>query len=279
MTQGHVSGSSLRGQLHLRCDVREDGVPFIREQYFRAPIHLSKSHVDQGRLVLSLVNTTAGFFDGDQLEAEVSVSAGAGLVLSSPSSARVYQTRSDAAAVSLQKFKVEGGAFLEWIPEPFIPHAGACYRQSTTIELRADSSLLYFDWISPGRVAMGEIFAYDHLRWEMDLMLEGELIARERYSLRSDDHSLESLRVKFPAAHYLAVYAAGEMTRNWPADALDALNTEDCYLGHGPLTGGVYLVRALCRDSVSARRLLETLRQLFYASAGRVPPSLGRLTF
>jgi urease accessory protein len=279
MMPKHVSGSSLRGHLHLRCDLRPGGISFIGHQDFRAPIHLSKSYVDQGRCVLSLVNTTAGFFDGDQLDTDVSVSEGASLVLSSPSSARVYQTRSGAAAVSEQRFRVGDGAFLEWIPEPFIPHAGACYRQFTKLELQSSASLLYFDWISPGRVAKGEIFGYRELRWEMDLYLAGKLIARERYTMRPEDDSLEALRVKFPAAHYVSVYAAGEMTRDWPAIALDAFNGEDCYLGHGPLSGGVYFVRALCRDSLSARRLLEGMRHLFYVSAGRVPPGLGRLVF
>ena len=272
-----VSGSALSGHLHLRCECRADGVPIISEQNFRAPVHLSKSHIDQGQLVLSIVNPTAGFFDGDRLESNIHVAAGAKLVLSTPSASRVYRTRSGKAAVSFQKFRVEENASLEWIPEPFIPHAGARYAQQTEIHLHPTASLLFFDWIAPGRVAMGEVFAYEHLRWELDLVLDEKVVARERYHLRPDDHSLEALRAKFTAAHYLSVYAAGEMTKNWPATALDDLNGEDVYLGHGPLVGGVHVIRALCRDSLSARKLIETLRPLLYASADLTPPSLGRI--
>ena len=273
----NVSGSSLSGHLHLRCECRADGVPMISEQSFRAPIHLSKSHLDEGQLVLSIVNPTAGFFDGDRLESDIHVAAGAKLVLSTPSASRVYRTRSGMAAVSFQKFRVEENASLEWIPEPFIPHAGARYAQQTEIDLHPTASLLFFDWIAPGRVAMGEIFAYEQLRWELDLTLDQTLIARERYNLRPDDHSLEALRAKFPAAHYLSVYAAGDMAKNWPAAELDAHNGDDVYLGHGPLTGGVHVIRALCRDSLAARKLIETLRPLLYASAGLQPPNLGRI--
>jgi urease accessory protein len=67
------------------------------------------------------------------------------------------------------------------------------------------------------------------------------------------------------------------MAADWPAGALDALNSEDVYLGHGPLTGGVHVVRALCRDSLAARRLLETLRPLLYAAGEMKPPALGRI--
>ncbi len=273
----NVSGTSLSGHLHLRCECRADGVPIISEQSFRAPIHLSKSHIDEGCLVQSIVNPTAGFFDGDRLESNIRVGSGAHLVLSTPSASRVYRARSGKAAVSLQKFYVGENASLEWIPEPFIPHAGARYVQQTEISLHPTASLLFFDWIAPGRVAMGETFAYEELRWELDLLLDEKLIARERYQLRPDDQSIEALRAKFSAAHYLSVYAAGGMARHWPAEMLDSLTGDDVYLGHGPLTGGVYLIRALCRDSLSARKLIETLRPLLYTSAGLQPPALGRI--
>ena len=273
----NITGTSLNGHLELRCENRADGTPIIAQQSFRAPIHLSKSHIDQGHLVQSIVNPTAGFFDGDKLESDIEVAAGAKLVLSTPSASRVYRTRSGKAAVSDQQFRVGENASLEWIPEPFIPHAGARYSQRTQIHLHPTASLLFFDWIAPGRVAMGEIFAYQELRWELDLLLDGVLIARERHHLQPDDHSLEALRARFPAAHYLSVHAAGEWTAAWPSVELDALNSNDVYLGHGPLTGGVRVIRALCRDSLSARKLMETLRPLLYAAAGLKPPALGRI--
>ena len=279
MNSSPVSNFALSGHLHLRCECSEDGRPIISEQSFRAPIHLSKSHLDQGHLVQSIVNPTAGFFDGDRLESKVHVAAGAKLVLSTPSASRVYRTRSGAAAISCQKFTVEENASLEWIPEPFIPHAGAKYVQRTEIDLHPDATLLFFDWIAPGRVAMGEIFAYESLRWELDLRIGGNLTARERYDLSPANHSLEALRAKFPAAHYLSVYATGAMVRHWPEEALDALNGPDVYLGHGPLLNGAFVIRALCRDSLATRRLLEILRPLLYASAGWKQPALGRIFF
>ncbi len=166
---------------------------------------------------------------------------------------------------------------LEWVPEPFIPHAGASYLQTTGIHLHDGASLLFLEWLAPGRVAMGEVFAYQNLRWELDLFIEQRLVARERYDLRPENESIESLRARFPAAHYLSVYAAGEFASAWPDSQLDALNDDAVSLGHGPLEGGVMVIRALCRDSLGARALARCLRQLLYQSAGRIAPSLGRM--
>lgn len=277
LSEPGVRGSSLNGHLQLRCESRADGTPYISHQSFRAPIHLSKSHLDAGCLIQTIVNPTAGFFDGDVLESDIVVAENARLVLSTPSASRVYPTRSGKPASNSQKFTVAGNGALEWIPEPFIPHAGAAYFQKTDIHLDPGSSLLFFDWIAPGRVAKGEVFSYHNLRWELDLHLSGSLVARERYDLNPSSRSLEALRAKFPAAHYLSVYAAGDFSKNWPADELDGLTNDDTYLGHGPLPGGLHVIRALCRDSLAARALLQGLRTLLYEASGLPAPKLGRI--
>jgi urease accessory protein len=273
-----MTGNSLSGHLRLRCESRADGVPFIAEQSFQAPVHLSKAHLsDDGKsLLVTIVNPTAGFFDGDKLDSEVSVGQGARIVLSTPSSSRVFRTRSGQAALCNQKFSVESGGFLEWIPEPFIPHSGARYVQRTKVDLQCGAGLLFIDWISPGRVARGEVFQYESLRWEFDLFHDGKLLARERYDMPGD--GLEGITAMFAAGHYVSIYAAGEMIENWPAAEIAALENEDTYLGHGLLEGGKVMVfRALCRDSLAARRLIERIRIVLYAAAKMKTPSLGRL--
>ncbi|MEK7952858.1 urease accessory protein UreD [Luteolibacter soli] len=272
-----ITGRSIRGHLDLRSDVRGDGTPFLSRQSFRAPIHLSKAHVESGSLLVHLVNPTAGFFDGDRLDLNVTAGKDSRLVLSTPGSSRVYRARGETPAVCEQRLSVESGAFMEWIPEPFIPQAGARYFQRTEIHLEENAGLLFFEWIAPGRVARGEAFAYESLRWELDLLAQGKLVARERFELRPADHSLTALREKFPAAHYVTVYTAGIADEAWPAAELDALNDERTYLGHGPLLENVRIVRALCADSLAARALIGELRDLLYQAGGHPVPRLGRL--
>ncbi len=271
-----ISGRAIRGHLDLRADLRGDET-YISRQSFSAPLHLSKPHADAGALVVHLVNPTAGFFDGDELNLRVEAGAGTRLVFSSPGASRVHRARGAEPAVCRQRLVVEEHASVEWIPEPFIPQAGARYVQRTDVELSESASLLYFEWIAPGRVARGEVFSYEDLRWELDLVKGGRLIARERYTLSPRGHHLEALRAKSEDAHYFAVNAAGEFARDWPGDELDALNNETTYLGHGPLLDGVRIIRALCADSLSVRKLVREIRALLYAAAGRPAPHLGRL--
>ena len=121
----------------------------MSRQSFRAPVHLSKPHLESGALVVQLVNPTAGFFDGDRLDLAVEAGKGSRMVLSTPGASRVHRARGEEAAVCSQHLTVEEDAFLEWIPEPFIPQAGARYHQKTTIALAPGAGLFFFDWISP----------------------------------------------------------------------------------------------------------------------------------
>ena len=189
----------------------------------------------------------------------------------------MHRARGEDPAVCSQQLAVEARAFIEWIPEPFIPQAGARYQQQTRIELAEGAGLLFFEWISPGRVARGEVFEYENLRWELDLLLAGKLVARERYTLDPADHSLTALRERFPAGHYLTVYVGGIPATAWPGEALDALTDERLYLGHGPVAEGLHVIRALCADSLEARALIGELRALIYAARAEKVPRLGRL--
>ena len=79
-----VTNTSLGGHLRLECSARPDGMPFLSKQDFRVPVHIGKGRVDQGVMVLNIANPTAGFFDGDRVDIDVTVRSGASLCLSTP---------------------------------------------------------------------------------------------------------------------------------------------------------------------------------------------------
>ena len=268
----------MNGHLHLTASARvEDGVTYLSHQSFRAPLHLSKPHLDAGALVVNIVNPTAGLFDGDEVQLEVTAETGAHVVLTTPSACRVFRSRSGKPASLHQRFTVAKGGFLEFYPEAFIPHAGARYRQRTELRVAKGGTLLYFDWLSPGRSASGESFRYQELLWELDAWGDEHLVARERYRLRPEDDSLEALLRMGPEAHYLSAFCLTDLDLSAGLDALDALTSPESYLGHGPLQSGGYVVKALCRDSLSARRTITQLRSHLHLALGQsTTPALRR---
>lgn len=264
----------MQGHLHLTASPDFEGRTYLREQSFAAPLHLSKPHEDAGALVVNIVNPTAGLFDGDEIDCRVYVEAGAHLVLTTPSANRVYRARGDGAAVVNQSYRVAPGAFLEFYPELLIPQAGARYHQRTELRVESGGTLLFFEWLAPGRVASGEVFQFEELVWDTDVWFADQLVARERYKVNPATESMEALTQVFPEAHYLGCFLIGELA--FPAAAIGTLQSEDIYLGHGPLTTGGWTIKSLCRDGMSARRLMKELRTAIYQQFDRLVPSLGR---
>ena len=265
----------MKGHLHLTCACDKSGRSALREQSFCAPFHLSKPHGDAGALVVNVVNPTAGIFDGDELELDAKVESGARLVLTAPSANRIYQSRSGKAAMMRQTVRAAPGSFVEFIPEPLIPHAGSVYAQRTELLAEAGAEMLFFEWLSPGRVAGGEVFQYKQLAWRTDVRVGGRLVARERYTLEpSRPATLTALTARFPAAHYLGCFWVTE--RAFPMEAVEALQGGDIYLGWSALAHGGWTLKALCADALTTRKLLSSLRGVLYDAMSRTPPRLGR---
>ena len=270
-----VQGRSLRGHLRAVAAVDGRGLTFLREQSFRAPMHLSKPHHESGALVINLVSPTAGLFDGDETDLSLVVEPGARAVLTTPCANRVHQSRSGGSAVMRQSITVQSGGFAEYFPELLIPQRGARYRQETTLRVAAGGTLLFFEWLSPGRVAHGESFAYDLLDWHTDLWTGEILAARVRYSLRREGNSLSGLRLAFPNAHYLGCFVVGDLA--FPQEEIEQLDGSDAVLGAGPLASpGAWTIKAVCRDNLAARRTLGALRAVIYRALKRDMPSLRR---
>jgi urease accessory protein len=271
------AGRGLIGHLDLVCAAGADGRSFIRRQSFCAPMHLSKPHEDEGMLVVNVINPTAGMLAGDRIDCRVRVEAGARLLLTAPSASRAHCSPKGHAEL-VQEFEVAAGGYLDVWPELFIPQAAARYRQRTTLRIEEGGEALLFETLAPGRVAMGEAFAFTSLDWETDIVFAGETVARERYRLAPDSESIRALRGQFATGYYASCFVLSPLLH---ADlpcwrAIHELHGADCWIGCGPLRRGGWVIKVVAAGSVVLRRKLAAIRHELYAALGRRQPSLRR---
>lgn len=272
-----VGARGLRGHLHLVCAADAQGRSYVRSQSFRAPMHLSKPHEDEGALVVNVVNPTAGLLAGDHIDCRVRVESGARLLITAPSASRAHCTR-DGHAELVQEFEVAAGGWLDAWPELFIPQGGARYRQRTLLRVEDGGEALFFETLAPGRVAMGEVFAFTSLDWETDVFHAGELVARERYRLTPTSENIRALRAQFPTGYYASCFVLSPvLTADSPCwRAIHELHDADCWIGCGPLRHGGWVIKLLASGSVVLRRKLAAIRGELYSALGRRQPSLRR---
>jgi urease accessory protein len=258
--------SEFSGHLSLRGAARDQGRTALAAQSFRAPFHLSKPYWDEESRVLmvQVVNPTAGILAGDRLESEIEAESGAALLVTTPSASRVFQMNGGSAECR-QHFAVASDGWLEFLPEPLVPHRGSRYRQCTTIEVECGGSLFFVDQLQPGRVGHGEAWQWDRLCLELEVRLGGELILRERLDQTGDElRALAEQAGSGPAACFVnAVLIAPQANAAPPwGAAVSALHRDGLWIGASALGCGGWTLKMVAPDSVRLRAGLREVRRI-----------------
>ena len=144
--------------------------------------HFPPSYLDDSGCAYTwLVNPSGGLVGGDHVSVEAQLHAGTHVLMTSPSANRVYRSLSEPA---VQEFQLSVGpdARLEWLPEVTIPFAGSRLRQSIHVDLAPGATVVMWDTIASGRVAMGERWAFAAIENEICIRtpLGGSVVERYR---------------------------------------------------------------------------------------------------
>jgi urease accessory protein len=165
--------------------------------------------------------------------------------------------------------RVEDSGWLDWWPEPLVPHAGSDYRQETTVSLARTAKLFFCEAIGPGRVALGETWAWRRLTLGLTIRQEERPILRERFDL-SATHAAELARLGGqPTAWMATCVIIGVGDDPEISTAIRALHVTPVWIGASRLPGdGAWSLRIVAPDGQRLRDTLTEVRRIF---AGRLP--------
>ena len=172
----------------LRLEFARDtttGRTRLSESRQEAPLRVVRAfETEDGTSLAHLHNVSGGLLGGDLLSLDVRAGACSNVQLTTTGATRIYRSRSGAeAATQKSTITVGSNALLEYAPDAIIPFAGAQFAQRTEIQLEAGAGLFWWEILSPGREASGEVFEYERVDLKMDLLVAGRLIAAERLRL------------------------------------------------------------------------------------------------
>lgn len=144
--------------------------------------HFPPSYLDDSGCAYTwLVNPSGGLVGGDHVSVEGQLHAHTHVLMTSPSANRVYRSLSE-PAVQEVRLSVGPGARLEWVPEVTIPFAGSRFRQSIHVDLAPGATVVLWDAMASGRVAMRERWAFAEVENEICIRtsLGGSVVERYR---------------------------------------------------------------------------------------------------
>jgi urease accessory protein len=144
-----------------------------------------------------------GLLGGDDLEIDAVVRERAHALLLTQASTKVY--RSSRSASARLTATVEDGGLLCVMPDPVVCFAGSTYRQTQQFDLRGTAGLLLVDWLSSGRSAFGERWAFDDYSARVSVRVDGRLVMIDATSLRAAEGDLASRLGRFEAICFVAL--------------------------------------------------------------------------
>jgi urease accessory protein len=136
-----------------------------------------------------------GLVDGDRIALDVDVGCGAAAFISSQASTKIY--RSPGGTSADMHARVAGDGLLVVAPDPVVCFSGSKYRQTQTVELADRAALVLVDWVSSGRHAAGERWAFDEYHGRIIVRLDGRLLVHDALALRAADGNLRARLGRF----------------------------------------------------------------------------------
>ena len=115
-----------------------------------------------------------GIVGGDAIRLQVDAAQGARAVIATQASTKVYRALRPASQDVTAS--VEADALLVVLPDPVVCFAGADFSQEQRYDLHEGGSLVVVDWITSGRHAAGERWAFHHYSSRIDIRRGGRRI-------------------------------------------------------------------------------------------------------
>jgi urease accessory protein len=274
-----VSRSRVVAKLHLEFARNfTSGATYLARGEEQPPLKVVRAFsLPDGSALVHLHNVSGGLLGGDQLTQQIILGEDASVQVTTTGATRVYRHKPGLDPTRQHnEFVVGKNALLEYLPDATIPYAAARYQQHSSIHLEAGAGLFWWEILSPGREARGELFCYDEVSVRTRIAAAGKIIAAENLWLRPDSREVTSFS-RFGPYRYLATFyicrvgfapSAWRATEDYLRELTNGLTREgETLWGVSTLPAHGLVTRCLARGS---RELLPGLQTIWRAAKRRL---------
>ena len=145
-----------------------------------SPLRLLTPSRAPGHAAWVLASTFGGgLLDGDRIDLSIDVGPEADCYFGTQASTKVYRSSGGCGASQAMTVKVAAGATCVLLPDMLACFADARFQQRLELRLDASASVMALDWLSSGRRARGERWAFDRFKSRIDATIGGKLVFRD----------------------------------------------------------------------------------------------------
>jgi urease accessory protein len=154
----------------------------LDRSFATSPVKVFATRNQGGACWVYAATLGGGFVGGDTVSMRLDVGPGAVALLATQASTKVYRSLKPARQVI--SAAVQADALLAVVPDPVVCFAGADFSQQQRYDLAFGANLVVLDWITSGRHAAGE-------RWAFARYVSRIHVARESVTILHDGLTLQ----------------------------------------------------------------------------------------
>jgi len=159
-----VGKSGKVGILDLELQTDSEGKTIVTRQFSQVPLQIQRALYPEnslpGMAYLYVISPSGGILQGDRYRTDLLLKNKAIAHMTTQGATRIYSMNSNSAS-QIVNITVDENCYLEYIPDQIIPYKNSRYYQKVNLNVHDNSTLVYSEILTPGRVAMGESFEYD----------------------------------------------------------------------------------------------------------------------
>ncbi|NND85942.1 MAG: urease accessory protein UreD [Nitrosopumilus sp.] len=152
------------GIIDLELQADDTGKTVITKQFSQVPLQIQRAVYPENLLpkmmYLYIISPSGGILQGDRYRTDILLKNKSICHITTQGATRIYSMNSNSASQILNII-VKENCYLEYIPDQIIPYKNSRYYQKVNLNVHNNSTLIYSEILTPGRVAMGESFEYD----------------------------------------------------------------------------------------------------------------------
>jgi urease accessory protein len=233
---------------------------------------------DSGCAYTWLVNPSGGLVGGDHVTVEAQLHAGTHVLMTSPSANRVYRSESE-PAVQEVRLSIGPGARLEWLPEVTIPFAESRFRQSIHVDLAPGATVVLWDAMASGRIAMRERWAFAGVENEICLRTASGDSVVERFQVTPETVGKLAAEWNYVASWFVI----GDGIKSGMLNRLKDAMVDLLERWPGEVFGGVseppapgLAIKLVARSAPGLTEVVESLAAVVRAELWGLPPAVLR---
>jgi urease accessory protein len=159
-----VGKSGKVGILDLELQEDSAGKTVVTRQFSQVPLQIQRTLYPEislpGMAYLYVMSPSGGILQGDRYRTDVLLKNKAVAHMTTQGATKIYSMNSNSAS-QIVNITLDENSYLEYIPDQIIPYKNSRYYQKVRLKVHENSTLVYSEILTPGRVAMGESFEYD----------------------------------------------------------------------------------------------------------------------